>query len=482
MNQTLRKKICYRYIILAFSWAILGWLFIYTHDDFAWGSMHYIFPSDVNGRYAGHLFSLTLTRSRVLKMVIITVTMTGIVYCIERIFKTTYAYLTAVLSILCLPRIIFRQAIAWVSGFANYATAVLFLLIFFVYIVEHMKGYAKKDVSLLVVLGVVNSLFVEHSTIFNLVLAISIVGYYIIHKHIRWDYICYCAGSVGGTIAMLSHPVYHVVLNHEDGYRAVAAGGILVRMKENYLGVIFQEAFFNNLFLNTLLLGVCIMLFLQYPKEKLQRGLLRSVVILCLLIMCIFWSYSTYMLLKYGYAYASSFTGYQRTIAGALTFLTLICSMICTFVLSSTMKNNYSLLCLWVSFIMLIAPLFVVTPIGSRCFFGSYIILVIILCNLLSKVSWDSVMIRCRYLEIATVFVILSLFVRYYYIYGRNYTEDQKRIDYVIEAVNNHEEVITIPRLPYENYLWVGSPDNEYSEAMFKRYYKIPANIKVIVQ
>ncbi len=67
-------------------------------------------------------------------------------------------------------------------------------------------------------------------------------------------------------------------------------------------------------------------------------------------------------------------------------------------------------------------------------------------------------------------------------IYGRNYVDDCLRIDCVRESVENGEKSITIPRLPYENYLWVGSPDNEYSEAMFKRFYQIPDDFKIEVQ
>ncbi len=410
----------YRYYFLAVAWAVLGWIFIYTHDDFAWGSMQYIFPSDVNGRYIGHLFSLTLTRSRILKMVVVSATMTGIVYCIERIFRKNYVYLVSVLSILLLPRVIFRQTIAWVSGFANYTTAVLFLLLFAVYVVEHTSGEcnSKRYILLLAVLGMVNSLFVEHCTIFNVILGVLLAGYYIVHRQIRWDYLGYCIGSLLGALAMFSHPVYHVVLNQEDEYRAVASGGLLTRMKENYLAVIFQEGYFNNLFLNVLILAVCILLFHKKSKEGFKYLSLKVLVGLGLLVMCVFWCCTAFFLIKYGYAYANYFTGYQRSIVGAFTFFNLIITITCSLILSSSEGVDYFLMNLWASFIIIITPLFVVTPIGSRCFLGSYIILVMILCRLLSGISWYSVSITCKYAEMLAVVALGFLFIRYFYIYG----------------------------------------------------------------
>ena len=309
------------------------------------------------------------------------------------------------------------------------------------------------------------------------------VGYYgFYNKQIRRDYLGYCIGSISGAIAMFSHPVYHVILDNEDGYRAVAAGGLIARMKENYLSAIFQEGFFNNLFLNTLFLAVCFILFLQYPKKKFKHLSLKYVVELGLLVMCVFWCCSLYLLIKYGYAYANSFTGHQRAIVGLFTFFSLIYAIMCSMILSSTEKVDYLLLNLWASFVIMIAPLFAVTPIGSRCFFGSYIIMIMIVCRLLGCVEWKPQKKEYRCAKMAAVVVIAILFIRYSYIYGRNYVEDNKRIDYVLESVENGEESITIPRLPYENYLWVGSPENEYSEAMFKRFYKIPENVRIIVQ
>lgn len=73
----------------------MGWLYPYNHDDWYWGTMEYVFPSPENGRYAGHLFPLLLTRSRVLRMVVIAITITGIIYCIERIFKKSSAFIIA---------------------------------------------------------------------------------------------------------------------------------------------------------------------------------------------------------------------------------------------------------------------------------------------------------------------------------------------------------------------------------------------------
>jgi len=140
MKTFLRKIYKVRYGMLLVLWAVLGWMYPYTHDDWYWGTMKYVFPSPENGRYAGHMFSLLLTRSRTLRMFVIALTITGVIYCIERIFKKPSAFVIATLSILTLPVPILRQAVVWTSGFSNYATSAFFLLVFTVYVLEHPVG------------------------------------------------------------------------------------------------------------------------------------------------------------------------------------------------------------------------------------------------------------------------------------------------------------------------------------------------------
>ena len=91
------NKIWLRYIICFGLIAILCYLFPYTGDDWAWGSKIGIdrlnnWFENYNGRYVGNLIVLAMTRSNLLKAVIMSFCLTGIVALCEYIFKRKNTY------------------------------------------------------------------------------------------------------------------------------------------------------------------------------------------------------------------------------------------------------------------------------------------------------------------------------------------------------------------------------------------------------
>ena len=87
-----KKMMWIRYAICFGVVAVLCYLFPYTGDDWAWGSQIGIdrlnqWFENYNGRYVGNLIVLVMTRSNLLKAVIMSVGLTGIVALSEYIFK-----------------------------------------------------------------------------------------------------------------------------------------------------------------------------------------------------------------------------------------------------------------------------------------------------------------------------------------------------------------------------------------------------------
>ena len=481
-----------RYMFLFIAWAVLGWLFPYAQDDWEWGIVKYVFPSTVNGRYAGHFFSLTLTRSRPFKMIVVAVTITGIVYCIERIVKKPSAFIIASFGILLTPRAIFTQTISWASGFSNYVISVLFLLIFVVYIVEHPSEQSRRKIVtiLLFFLGIVNSLFVEHYTVFNLILSAVLIIIYIIWKpgkqssngyfklKRRYDIISYGLGSIVGAILMFSNIVYRDVAHNNDWYRAVAPGGIIETIGKNYLEQIMYNGFFRNVFLNIIIAVALIVLFLRFPKKLLQNRVIRTTLYICISITCTYFLISVAANLIYGYN--CFFPEDTHGLMGAFTIISLVCIIVSSIILSSTKRIDYFLLCLWACFTVLISPLFVVTPIGGRCFFGSYIVLVIVACRLVGKISVKENITQPA--KVCAMVLMAVLFGRYFCIYGKIYMADLERTDYVREEASKGMGTIIISPLPYEDYLYGSTPYEERWKTYYLRFHGIPDDVELVVE
>ncbi|MBR6316329.1 MAG: hypothetical protein IKR58_04950 [Lachnospiraceae bacterium] len=463
------------------AWAILGWLFPFTLDDWYWGTVHYVFPAPDNGRYAGHLVSLILTRSRTVRMLAVAAAMTGIVYCIERMVKRPAAFVIASSSLLLLPKDVFRQAVAWASGFSNYTAPVPLFLLFGLYIMEHPGGYNRRKAvpMLLLLLGFINSLFVEHYTVFNIALSVGLLVFYACKQTVRTDYIGYCAGSILGAMLMFSNSVYQKVLNHTDTYRAIAYGGFFRRIWENYGKYIFRDGYLGNWFLNAVMLFSCLLLLRQIPGEKpgrLQKGVLGA----SLAGMYVFTALSVLSFLYYDYL--NPFPKDDQIFWGILSLLALLCTVAASLILAFAEGPDWFSVILWAAFFALIAPLLIVYPIGGRCFLGSYVILIIIVCHLAGRISLPSWGAKVKkYALVCSAVAITVLFARYYYIFGWNYTVEIRRVEQARAEAEKGRKAVVISRLPYEDYLWWGTPFNEGWNAHFKKFYGLPEDLVITV-
>ena len=139
MNNSKKKNIFS--IILLILLILLSFLFIYTGDDWAWGSDIGLsrlntFFKNYNSRYMGNLIVLLLTRSNILKGLVIGTTLFGIITLLYKTINNKRFDLLLISSALVLntPKLIFREAISWTSGFSNYATSTFLMLIYFYYI------------------------------------------------------------------------------------------------------------------------------------------------------------------------------------------------------------------------------------------------------------------------------------------------------------------------------------------------------------
>ena len=135
-----RKAILYWGVaaLLLAGWLYIAWNVPYTHDDWDWGlpeGLERWLSGTLNNRYAGTFFVLAMTRSQLVK----TAVMGGCMFLIslllgrlagrgqpDRAFSVTV--LTAAL-LFTTPMVSWQQSLGWVSAFANFVVAAVFLLL-----------------------------------------------------------------------------------------------------------------------------------------------------------------------------------------------------------------------------------------------------------------------------------------------------------------------------------------------------------------
>lgn len=461
------------------------YIFPYTGDDWAWGSSIGIerlesWFQNYNGRYAGNLLVMVLTRFRAFRAIFEAGCFVGILYLIVPKGKNQkMLMLTGAFLFISMPKLILRQAIVWTAGFTNYAVSVLLVLIYIRYcysLVQSQNGKVPHAwVAIpLAILAFVTALFVEHITTYILVLAVAIILYTLVKEHkVYAAHIGYLVGAIGGAAAMFSNGAYHVIATHQDQYRTISMeSGILDRIFTNYFSVIGQELFVNNFILNLFLFFAILVVFLKQKRSDGFTGKGRKALSVFSLIMIGFAvNYST---VADALKIFSRRDVFPEVCDGVVT--ALFCIGIVLFCLFAIVEKTLRTKAIFLigSAACITAPLCVVTPIGSRCFFAIYVFFTFFVLECMDKM--ESKLWHCILLGIAILVGLLN----WARIYVPIYQADMDRLDKVRKAADQGEIVVELTHYPHENYLWCSVPETgSIWEERYKLFYKIPMELKL---
>lgn len=473
----------------------LCWLFPYTGDDWAWGSQIGLdrlnnWFYNYSGRYVGNLIVLALTRSNLLKALAMSGCLTGILYCAERLAPKNQTFPLTVILLLLLPRVVMRQAIVWTAGFANYTTSVFLTLL---YVVSFYWILEKKDTENMakakqrplmavgmLLLGAVNTLIVEHVTLYNLAVSVIVVVFILCkYRRVLIQYVAYMLGAVAGTVYMFSNPVYSSVATGADDYRTMATGlrELLQRAEENYYGVIYKEFYMNNIVMNLVILALCLLVFfgLRARMSRLSKGF--SLVSLGVSVLYAVWSvFSVYMI------NGSEKSGQIIQLEGIFTAVSGFLLIGFLLLVGFYQGNFWKMLFLCASVLLVTAPLLVVTPIGSRCFFVSYVFFALVaaeLAAMLPRQTLDA--LETLKIKPVASAAIAGLLAVYFIVFGAIYAVDAQRIAHVRREVALGKTQIEVQKHPFREYLWCSDPTGDVWSTRYKLFHDLPEELEFVM-
>lgn len=472
------------YAALFLTLFLLCFLFPYSGDDWAWGIQLGIdrmnsWFSNYNGRYLGNLIVIVLTRSNILKTLAMCICIGGIIVFLNEItHRQSCGFGMIILCLVFMPISVLRQSVVWTAGFSNYVTSVFFTLIYIYYIRNLYTTRPEKNYKIsffLAILGLCNALIVEHLTIYNVILGIyAIVFTYIKYRKIYIQHISYLVGVVLGTIIMFSNGAYHNIAQGNDTYRSISTdSGIIERITTN-LNIIAAQGFLNNFVLLSLLMMVCLVLWFE-NKDKLS-GKKKITGYLSIFIIISYTSLSFMNKLNTYWDKAWILT-YLEILATILYALSL---MIFVFIMPYDAMVKTRLLFILFSAGCMIAPLLVVTPIGPRCFFAPYVMLIYFLVELSSQFNDVH---KKQFANLKNSFMVFAIIGTLYlfYIYGTIAKNNYERISLAINDSKQGKDTIEVQQLPYKDYVWcsdVGT-DQELWSLRFKLFYGIDPDISI---
>lgn len=461
-------------------------LFPFSGDDWAWGSQIGIdrlntWFDNYNGRYVGNIIVLALTRNRFLRNVVMSGTITGIIAIICEMTsskKRSRSFFIICTLLVFMPIGILSSGFVWTSGFSNYATSV-FLTLIYVYFTRDIYIEQTKNSSILVsvlllILGLCNALIVEHFSFFNVVYSIWVIAFCLFkYKKAYIQHIAYLFGSVLGTVIMLSNSVYKNISNGMPGAREISSeNGILYRMIANYAREIVPRGFLMNTALLIMIAIVCIIIciilrrkFSSY-RPRILVALISTIFIVIYAVISV-----AYLILNFEITIITCFTT-------ALYVLSLI-AFVFSLPIDFYREKIYLLLAIGCAGCSML-PLFFVLPVGSRCFVGSYVFFTLFIAQMFKIISDNAqqnkiINMAPKAFALATMLGLVYLFT----IYANIYSADKIRIEKAQSDCTN-QSTIYVSDLPYEEYVWIGSVDDEVWNERFKLFYGIPEDVTVI--
>lgn len=476
----------------------------YFKDDWAWGSHTGIDRlksgfADYNGRYFGNLLVLALTRVPFLRIIVMAAGAFFLTFLTARITDRRLALLFPfqLVMIFAMPDDLFRQTVVWTSGFSNYVPPVLISLAY-IFIIKDIidkepPKYSAAAVAGLFVLGVSGALFMEHVTVYNVLLSFVVLIFTKIkYKRVCAGHVSFALGACIGAAIMLSNSAYGFISTGQDHYeyRSFAVGGTISKYFAT-IGVNMEKItdyFIQcNAILNIALAALaCIIVYRFCKKNSVSKGKkfwlnLSAVICAVYAAFCTVVSVIDNINKNHG-ARDSLHFGFR--FAFMLIFTAAIMVIICIAVKDG--RERARMLFTVVSSYVFITPLFFVTPITARCFLPCYAMMMILAALMLKKVLSETEnkekAEKTAFSVIIVCVALLGVYLSTVFANVHNFTVEREK--YIAAQIEEGNKEVFLPQYPIycSGYILGSTPaDDSIWEDRFKAFYHIDKDIDLIV-
>lgn len=464
-----------------------------TGDDWFWGSSAGIdklntWFENYNGRYLGNLTVLVLTRVEWIRIFTMALFATLLIVLVANSSNLRFKlnYILSLLLFLCIPISVLSQTYAWVSGFSNYITSIVFILIYLVIIKnifeEKAPEYRTWMTISVIPLGIITQLFVEHITVYAVFMSLFVIIYSLIRfKKLYYLQIAYFASTVIGAIIMFTNGAYSNIINGDDGYRSVNATGIDLWLLFKIVYNVYTERMYPMLFLNNIILNLffsffCIILILKSKKASTKRtGFIRT------FLLTIFVTYPLYKLLIVDTLKINLFNAYSSDFAALFSLLFYFSILLTVFFYTDNEIFKHKMFFYLISAGFLVVPLIFVNPFGPRNFIASYAFFVMAVIQLVHYIASHNNFNLSFFSKLFSSGAVL-IAICYVYVFTLNDKVEQERMEYLYQHTDAKKESIMFTRLPFEQFLWMSNPNiSEFHYIAFKKYNGIPINAELKV-
>lgn len=480
----------------------------YTHDDWDWGldiGLHQLLYATVNSRYVGNFFEVVMTRSELLKTIIMGTSYFLIPFLLSWIATQPsnrnkhvrlFYFLLCNLLLLTINRNIWRQTYGWIAGFANFGISVVFMIPW-LYEIFHLfdDKSANRNVSFshlifLFLTSVASQLFLENLAIFNVFLGIFLCCVrYSQQRRIDLKYLFMLMGAVVGIIIMFSSSLYETLL--DSGSAINEYRQIPLLQKANLFSAILlmlrsTASLLSQLYASNIVICIAIVLTLIYLLGKKKAEIRESsykiarfvnYFILVVFVLCVV---STFFL-KHFMAEKSSTYIKLMYLPVSILFLVTVTADLCLLFRQNT-RSLCHILTIWFAAPMLISPLVVTTETGYRLFLSTNILLILFLLCLLNQCIISISSSGIEKLNRITAILLFACIVFHCAIYAQIGNCKKNREQIIQSALQDGSSEISLPAYPFSEYLHWPNPIELWRVDCFKEFYGIPMEVEIIFE
>ncbi len=396
-----------------------------------------------NSRISGNILAYSAASRKILRELMRCSITLGIIVMVKKIsgFKSPWALFIAAAAIIAVPRDLFRQVYPWAAGFFNYVPPVL-LFLSCIYMVRNVFSGKAPDTApagcaAVFIMSFLSQLFIETYTISFIFGSISLLMLELItRKKVSPVVLSMLMGSVLGGLLLFMSPAY--------SQQSLTTGAYHVSM--SFKGLLLTGKSQLSEVLHYFILD-CPVIFVSLTVVPVWRFFCKkskqSIDFIIFLGLAVPFAYFTagYVLERY----------FSSLAVNTLIVAVWVISLLLSVLLWNRCKNRLLSLFLILCSLVAVAPLPFISPIGFRCMYLSYVLMILAVAVMLSdkeRISFPSIS------KALSVFCLGAVFLFYLSIYVPIGKTELERTRLLTGAVDAEDTSVEIPPYPNASYLW----------------------------
>ncbi|MBQ4598409.1 MAG: hypothetical protein IJB19_00680 [Clostridia bacterium] len=484
MRSTTDKRLC----AIVFPILLAAFLYIahnipYTHDDWDWGleiGADRWLSGELNNRYTGTFFVLLMTRSAAAKTLIMGLSMLLIPWLTAKLVsKATeksnrlFLSLVAVGVFTSMPAITWRQTYGWVSAFANFCLATVFILMILLLLQRCFTAPHPPLCCgvLTFILVFVTQFFTENV---SLLLPFVMLGgciYACRKKRARTVMFFGLAGSICGAVLMFYNPIYGELL--ENGVALEGIREFSFSVEDSPRDILFD--ILHTLTNKTLPMlyethpALCVFLSVSAGASLWKRNKFFAILTGMLLLTYSFHCIYAAEMQRQAYYWVHPYP--EVRMWGSILFTVIFA---CALLFGKTKCKRPAILLALVAY-ALVVPLCVMHNLGPRCFFVAQVCLLGV-----GLFTFADANIKKAHICLPTTVLLITV-VFHMHVYSTIGACNDLRAELIEEAIEENAEVLALPL--YDDlyvYSWGYNPQTWERAEYYREFYGLPKTIDLI--